>query len=384
MQRTIFDAEHDIFRDAVRRFFQEQIAPDADRWRAAGIVDREAFRKAGKQGLLMIWADEACGGLGLTDFRYEQIIIEENACFGEPGFYSTLHSRLVGPYIGELGTEEQKQRFLPSCASGDTILAIAMTEPGAGSDLASIRTRAEDKGDHFLLNGSKTYVSNGINSDVVIVVARTDPQETRGIGLFLVERGMDGFTRGKNLKKMGMKAQDTAELFFDDVKVPRTNVLGEPDQGFYYLMRFLTEERLIRACADVAEAQTAFDLTLNFVRERKAFGRPIGAFQNTRFKLADMRTEIDVAQSFCDQCVVTHNDGQLTSDTAAEAKLFCSELVGRVTDECVQLHGGAGYMDEYRISRMYTDARVARIYAGTNEIMREIIARGIGLDERKM
>lgn len=373
-----------MFRDSVRKFMQNEVAPNAARWREQGVVDREAFLKAGEQGLLMIWADEAYGGLGIKDFRYEQIIIEEQAHHGEPGFFMTLHSRLVGPYIGELGSEEQKRRFLPKCASGECILGIAMTEPGTGSDVAAIKTRAEDKGHYYLLNGSKTYISNGILGDLFIVAARTVPDSARGLGLFLVERGMDGFTRGRNLEKMGLKAQDTAELFFDNVKVPKSNVLGDPEKGFHYLMQFLVEERLIGAVSYLARAERGFDVTLEYIKERKAFGRPIGSFQNSRFKMADMRTEIDVAQAFVDQCVLAHNQGTLSAEEAAEAKLYTSELEGRVMDECVQLHGGAGYMAEYEICRMYTDARISRIYAGTSEIMREIIARSLGLDDRSL
>ncbi len=372
-----------MFRDSVRNFMINEIGPHADRWHEQGIVDREAFQKAGEQGLLLMWADEKYGGAGVRDFRYEQILIEEIMHHGDPGFFMTLHSRLVGPYIGELGTEEQKQRWLPKCISGENILAVAITEPGAGSDVAGLRTRAEDKGDHYLLNGSKTYISNGINADLVVVVARTNPETSHGLSLFVVERGMEGFERGRNLKKMGLKSQDTAELFFNNVKVPKENLLGELHRGFYHLMHFLAEERLLGACQYIAAAEAAFDITLDYVSERKAFGQAIADFQNTRFKLASMRTEIDVGYAFVDRCVVEHNAGNLTAEDAAKAKLWCSELEGRVTDECVQLHGGAGYMDEYKISRMYTNARISRIYAGTSEIMREIIARSLGLDPRK-
>jgi alkylation response protein AidB-like acyl-CoA dehydrogenase len=382
MERKIFETEHEIFRDSVRRFLEAEIKPAVPGWLEAGIVDRDAFRKAGEHGLCLMWADEEYGGIGVEDFRYEQIVIEEMAHHGDPGFGLSLHSRLVGPYLGRLGSSEQKQRFLPGCIQGETILGIAMSEPAAGSDVAGIRTRAEDKGDHFLLNGSKTYISNGINGDLFVVAARTVPDNPHGLGLFLVERGMDGFRRGRNLKKLGLKAQDTAELFFDNVQVPRENVLGDPRKGFYYLMQFLAEERLIVACGCVAAAEAALQVTLDYVRERSAFGRPVAMFQNTRFKLAEMRTRIDVAQTFVDRLVMDHNEGKLTPEVAAEAKVFCSELEGWVTDECLQLHGGAGYMDEYPISRMYANARVSRIYAGSSEIMREIIARGMGLDPR--
>jgi acyl-CoA dehydrogenase len=382
MQRKIFETEHEIFRDSVARFFEAEVKPYVDDWYEAGIVDRDVFRKAGEHGLCLMWAEEDYGGLGVEDFRYEQILIEELAQRGDPGFGLTLHNRLVGPYLGKLGSPEQKARLLPGCISGKTILGIAMSEPSAGSDVAGIRTRAEDRGDHFLLNGSKTYISNGINGDLFVVAARTDPNNPHGLGLFLVERGMDGFRRGRNLKKLGLKAQDTAELFFDDVKVPKENVLGDPRKGFYYLMQFLAEERLIVACGCVAAAEAALQVTLDYVRERIAFGQPIAHFQNTRFKLADVRTRIDVAQTFVDRLVIDHNDEELTAEVAAEAKVFCSELEGWATDECLQLHGGAGYMDEYPISRMYANARVSRIYAGSSEIMREIIARGMDLDPR--
>jgi acyl-CoA dehydrogenase len=372
-----------MFRDSVRSFMQKEIQPHRDRWHEQGIVDREAFLKAGEQGLLLMWADEKYGGAGVADFRYEQILIEENAHHGDTGFFMSLHSRLVGPYIGELGTDEQKRRWLPKCISGEHILAVAITEPGAGSDVAGIRTRAEDKGDHFLLNGSKTYTSNGINADLVVVVARTDPDKRHGLSLFVVERGMEGFERGRNLSKMGLKSQDTAELFFNNVRVPKENLLGELHRGFYDLMHFLAEERLIGAVGYLASAEAALDLTMDYVRERKAFGQTIADFQNTRFRLADMRTEIDVAQAFVDQCVLEHDERKLSADNAAKAKLFTSELEGRVTDNCVQLHGGAGYMDEYRICRLYLNARVSRIYAGSSEVMREIVARSMGLDPRK-
>jgi len=383
MKRTVFEEEHEMFRDSVRSFMKNEIGPHSDKWHDKGIVDREAFLKAGEMGLLLMWADEKYGAAGVKDFRYEQILIEENAHHGDAGFFMTLHSRLVGPYIGELGTPEQKARWLPKCISGEHVLAVAITEPGAGSDVAGIRTKAEDKGDHFLLNGSKTFISNGILADLVVVVARTDPSVRHGLSLFVVERGMEGFERGKNMGKMGLKSQDTAELFFNNVKVPKENLLGELHRGFYQLMHFLAEERLLGACAYIANAEAAFNLTLDYVNERHAFGKPLADFQNTRFTLADMRTEIDVGYAFIDRCVEAHDTGELSADDAAKAKLWTSELEGRVTDQCVQLHGGNGYMDEYPISRMYTNARVSRIYAGSSEIMREIIARSIGLDPRK-
>jgi alkylation response protein AidB-like acyl-CoA dehydrogenase len=384
MQRRIFEPEHEMFRDQARRFFQEKIAPHASRWREQGQVDREAFLWAGSQGYLLMWADESYGGAGVEDFRYEQILYEENVRNGDMCFFMTVHSRLVGPYIGQLGSEAQKRRFLPSCIRGETILGIAMTEPDAGSDLAGIRTTARREGDHWVLHGSKTYISNGQLGDLFVVVARTDPDAKHGIGLFLVERGMPGFRRGRNLGKIGLQAQDTSELFFDEVRIADSHVLGDPTRGFEYLTRFLSEERLLSGTASLAAAQTAFDLTLEFVKERRAFGRPIGAFQNSRFKLADMRTQLDAAQCFLDAAVVDHNAGRLSPALAAEVKLLSSEVEARVVDECLQLHGSAGYMTDYRISRLYTDARISRIYAGTSEIMREIIGRSLGLDERKL
>ena len=372
-----------MFRDASRSFLQNEIGPHADRWAEQEIVDRDAFLKAGEQGMLCMWADEKYGGAGVSDFRYEQILLEENARYGDVGFFIFLHSRLVGPYIGMLGTDEQKQRWLPKCVSGEHVLAIAMTEPGAGSDVSGIRTNAVDKGDHFVLNGSKTFISNGILADLVIVAAKTDPNSSHGLSLFVVERGMEGFERGKNLKKMGMHSQDTAELFFNNVKVPKENLLGEFNRGFYHLMHFLAEERLLSAVGALANAEAAYAVTLEYAKERKVFGQTVADFQVNRFKFADMRTEMDVAQAFIDRCVMVHNEGNLTADDAAKAKLYATELEDRVTDSCVQLHGGNGYMDEYPVSRMYTAARVSRIYAGSSEIMREIIARSIGLDPRK-
>ena len=382
--RTIFNDDHEMFRDGVRRWYQTEVGPHTERWREQGFIDPEWFRKAGEQGYLLMWADEKYGGAGIADFRYEQILIEECLRYGDISFFMSLHSVLVAPYIGHLGTEEQKQRFLPGCVTGERILGIAMTEPGTGSDLAGIRTRAEDKGDHWLLNGSKTYISNGQIGNLFVVAARTVPDKRSGLGLFLVEADMEGFRRGQNLAKMGLKAQDTSELFFDNVKVPKSHVLGDPTQGFKYLTRFLAEERLMNACGNLAHAQVAFDLTLDYIKERKAFGRPIGTFQNSRFKMAEMRAQLDAVQIFFDHCVMEHNAGRLSVEVAAEAKLLTSELENRVMDDCVQLHGGAGYMQEYRICRMFTDARVSRIYAGTSEIMKEIIGRSLGLDDRRL
>ncbi|MEM1143854.1 MAG: acyl-CoA dehydrogenase family protein [Pseudomonadota bacterium] len=353
-----FTEEQEMFRDAYRKFLSAEIVPHMEAWREAGIVDRSAFQKAGDKGFLMIWPDEKYGGTGDGDFRYEQIIIEESAYARVGDWYNTLHSRIVGPYFTRFGTEEQCLRFLPKCVSGEHILAIAMTEPDAGSDLSGMRSNAVEHDGHWVLNGSKTYISNGINADVVLVAAKTDPENNpHAMTLFAVERGMEGFERGRNLKKMGLKAQDTAELFFNDVKVPKANVIGEPHKGFYMLMEGLAEERLIGASGYLAAAQLSWDLTSAYVKERRTFGKSLAEFQNTQFKLAELRSELDIAQCYVDQCVTAFNNGQLTSVDAAKAKLVTSELQIRTADVGVQLHGGAGFMDEYPISRQFTDAK---------------------------
>jgi len=376
MLARAFTEEQQQFRAAYRRFLGSEIVPHMESWREAGIVDRSAFARAGALGFLMVWPEERYGGMGDDDFRFEQVIIEEMAYARVGDWFSTLHSRLVGPYLTRFGSEAQCERLLPGCVRGETILAIAMTEPDAGSDLAGMRTQAVKQGDGWILNGAKTYISNGINADLVVVAAKTDPGgNPHAMTLFLVERGMAGFTRGRNLRKMGMKAQDTAELFFSDVRIPDANVLGEPGKGFHYLMEGLAEERLLGAVGYLASAQLSFDLTVDFVRARKAFGKPLVAFQNTQFTLAELRSELDVAQCYVDQCVAAFNAGALTAVDAAKAKLLTSELQVRAADIGVQLHGGAGYMDEYPISRQYTDARISPIYAGTSEIMKLIISR---------
>ena len=373
-----FTPEQTQFRESYRRFLAEEIAPHMEAWREAGIVDRRAFRAAGERGMLMVWPDEEYGGTGDADFRFEQVIIEEIARAGCGDFFATLHSRLVGPYLQKFTTPEQRERWLPGCVSGETILAIAMSEPDAGSDLSGMKTTAEDKGDHFLLNGSKTYISNGINADLVIVAARLAGAEKKhAMVLMVVERGMAGFERGRNLSKMGLHAQDTAELFFRDVRVPKENVLGEPGRGFYYLMDGLAEERLIGATGYAANARRAFDITRDFVMERKVFGGRLCDQQNTQFQMAQMDTEIELVQAYVDHLVAEHNEGRLTAGQGARVKLAASEVEGRMTDLGVQLHGGAGYMEEYEICRMYRDARISRIYAGTSEIMKLIIGREV-------
>ncbi|WP_319824630.1 acyl-CoA dehydrogenase family protein [Thalassovita sp.] len=380
LKRTIYDEEHEIFRNSVRKWAEAEVFPHADEWRDAGCVSREVWKKAGQQGFLCMYADEKYGGLGLDDFRYDMILSEEIGP-RESGFFIGLHNRIVGPYIHKLGNDEQRDRFMPGIVSGDIILAIAMTEPGTGSDLGGVTTRAVEMDDHWVLSGSKTYISNGFLAGLVVVAARTGAGHE--IGLFLVEDGMDGFSRGRNLAKMGLKSQDTAELFFDNVKVPKANVLGDPCKGFKAMMMNLAEERISGAVGFMSRAEHAFNLTMGYIMERRAFGQPIGTFQNSRFKMASMRTELDAGWALTDHCVREHLNHGLSAEMAAEAKLFTSEVEGRVVDECVQLHGGAGYMDEYEISRLYADARISRIYAGTSEIMREIIGRGLGLDERK-
>ncbi len=379
MQRKPFTEEQNMFREAFCAFLQKEVVPNQERWLEAGIIDRDIYLKAGEQGFLLCWADEQYGGLALRDFRFDQIMMEELGLIGESGFGMGLHNRIVGPYIDRFGSAEQKQRFLPGCIRGETILGVAMTEPDAGSDLAGMRSTAADKGDHFVLNGAKTYISNGIHGDLFVVAAKSDPDNPRAIGLFLVEREMEGFSRGRKLKKMGYKSQDTAELFFDNVIIPKANILGDATKGFHYLMQGLAEERLQSGIRSTASAQYAFGLTSAFVCERKVFGKPLSSYQNTRFKMAQMSTEIDLAQVYVDRCVEEHNKGALSGEDAARLKLFASEMQGRVVDECVQLHGGAGYMDEYPISRAYTDARVTRIFAGSSEIMKEIIARSLNL-----
>lgn len=378
-----FTEEQNMFRESYRRFLEAEVVPHMERFREQGIVDRDIFKKAGDQDMLMIWPDEKYGGLGDDDFRYEQVIIEETARANVGEWYNTLHSRLVGPYFKNIGNEEQRERFLPKCVSGETILAVAMTEPGAGSDLSGMKTTAKDMGDHLVLNGSKTYISNGINADVVIVAGKyipqgeTQPANKHSMVLCVVERGMKGFERGQNLKKMGLPAQDTAELFFNDVVIPKENILGTPGKGFIHLMKGLSEERLIAGTGYVAAARAAFDVTREFVMERQIFGKRLSDIQNTQFKMAELDTEIDIFQVYIDHLVALHNKGQLTADMAAKAKLQGSEIQWRTVDEGVQLHGGAGYMQEYPICGMFTDARINRILAGSSEVMKLIIGREI-------
>ncbi|MCD7107789.1 acyl-CoA dehydrogenase family protein [Rhizobium sp. DKSPLA3] len=378
MQQRNFTEEQDLFRQSYRKFLDAEVKPYMPQWRKDGIVPREIFRKAGDLGMLMIWPEEKYGGLGESDFRFEQVIIEETARAGCSEWYNTLHSRLVGPYFKNLGTEEQRERFLPKCVTGETILAVAMTEAGAGSDLAGMKSTAKDMGDHFLLNGSKTYISNGINADVVITAAKLHGAEGRhAMVLLIVERDMEGFTRGRNLDKIGLHAQDTAEFFFDNVKVPKENVLGTPGKGFYHLMEGLAEERLIASCGYLAVGRRAFDITRDYVMQREVFGKPLSQQQNTQFRMAEMDAELDIYQVYVDHCVAEHNAGRLTANLAAKAKMVGSELEWRMADLGLQMHGGAGYMEEYEISSIFTASRMSRIYAGSAEVMRYIIGRDV-------
>ncbi|WP_020577853.1 acyl-CoA dehydrogenase family protein [Actinopolymorpha alba] len=377
MRVGYFDTDHDAFRQSFRAFCEREIVPRQPAWQQAGQVDHEIWRTAGKQGFLIPAADAAYGGLGITDLRYEQVMMEELAAVHESGFGLPLHNAIVAPYLIHAGTRHQKRRFLTRAVTGEAILAIAITEPDAGSDAAAMRTHAVEADDHWVLDGAKTFISNGISADVVIVAARTQPDRRHGIGLFLVESGTPGFSRGRKLDKLGLRTQDTAELFFDNVRVPKDHVLGNPTEGFAQITRLFAQERLVVAMSAVATAAVALRDTIAYVHQRHAFGRPIAAFQDTRFRLAALRTEVDVAQAFVDRCVLAANAGNLDAPSAAEAKLFATEMLGRVVDDCVQMHGGYGYMWEYPICQAYADARVQRIYAGTSEIMKDIIARSM-------
>ncbi len=379
MKRTLFNEEHLMFRETVRRFVEKEVTPYHEQWEKEGIVPRELWRKAGDLGFLATAVPETYGGLGLTDFCYNVILTEELTRAGASGVGFGLHNDIVLPYILAYGTEAQKQRWLPQMITGETITAIAMSEPNAGSDLAGIQTTAVRQGDYYRLHGQKTFITNGINSDLVIVVVKTDPTAGHsGVSLLVVERGMEGFTRGRNLEKIGLKAQDTAELFFSNVNVPVENLLGSEGQGFYQLMFQLPQERLSIAVIAAAACETVLEMTISYCHEREAFGRPIGKFQNTRFKLAEMKTEVEIARVFVDRCIEELNAGNLTAAEAAMAKWWTTELQKKVVDECLQLHGGYGYMMEYPIAKAYLDTRVQTIYGGTTEIMKEIIGRSLG------
>jgi alkylation response protein AidB-like acyl-CoA dehydrogenase len=378
MRRTHFTDEHDLFRESFHTFVEREVVPHDVEWNEAGLVPRELFTKAGAAGFIGMAVPEQFGGGGVDDFRYSQVIAEELQYAGvaAAGLGLTLHTDICLPYFLSLATDEQRARWMPGIASGELITAIAMTEPGIGSDLASMSTSAMRDGDHFVVNGAKTFITNGINADLVITAVKTDPtQQHAGMSLVVIERDMPGFERGRNLDKVGLHAQDTAELFFNDVHVPVANLLGVEGKGFAHLVDNLPQERLSIAVSGVAAAEAAFRWTLDYVKQRTAFGSPIASFQNTQFELAEMRTEIDVTQTFVDRCVDALNAGELTVEEAAEAKWWCTELQKRTVDRCLQLHGGYGYMLEYPIARAYLDARVTTIYGGTTEIMKGIIGR---------
>ncbi|WP_395296742.1 acyl-CoA dehydrogenase family protein [Kitasatospora hibisci] len=378
MQRDIYTEEHEDFRATVRAFLAKEVLPHYDRWERAGIADRSAWLAAGRQGLLGIAVPQEYGGGGSADFRYAAVLAEEFARAGASGLALGLHNDIIGPYLTSLATEEQKRRWLPGFCSGELVTAIAMTEPGTGSDLQGIRTHAVDRGDHYLLNGAKTFISNGILSDLVVVVARTTPEGgARGLSLLVVERGMTGFERGRNLDKIGQKAQDTAELFFEDVRVPKENLLGEEHQGFVYLMQNLAQERLTIAASAIAGAEYLVEITTEYVKQREAFGRPLAKLQHVRFEIAELATECAVTRAFVDRCITEHNRYALTPADASMAKWWATELQKRTADRCLQLHGGYGYMAEYPVARAFTDGRIQTIYGGTTEIMKEIVGRSL-------
>jgi alkylation response protein AidB-like acyl-CoA dehydrogenase len=380
MQSTLYEAEHDAFRESVRGFVARHVVPFHEQWERNGMVDRTVWVEAGKQGLLGTDVPEQYGGGGTSDFRYNCVVQEELVRVGASGVGFPLHNDVLAPYLLDLTTDEQKDRWLPRFTSGEMITAIAMTEPGAGSDLQGVRTTARRDGDDWVLSGSKTFITNGIHADLVIVVARTDPEAgSHGFSLLAVERGMPGFERGRRLEKVGMKAQDTAELFFDEVRVPSANLVGTEGGGFVHLMQNLPQERLSIAVGAVAGAQAVFELTLQHCKDRTAFGRPIGSFQANRFTLAEMATELEIARTYVDRAVLERNAGRFTAQDAAMAKWWTTELQKRVVDTCVQLHGGYGYMLEHPVAKAYLDARVQTIYGGTTEVMKEIVGRSLGV-----
>ena len=380
MQRDIFTGEHKAFREMVRAFIAREVVPYHEQWERDGQVSRDVWLAAGRAGLLGIDIDEKYGGGGSQDYRYYLILNEEMARAGAHGPGFSVHNDINGQYLRRLASPEQCERWLPGYCSGELITAIAMSEPGAGSDLQGIRASAVRDGDSYLLNGQKTFISNGQMCDLVIVVARTDPDAGHGgISLLMVERGMAGFERGRNLEKVGMHAQDTSELFFTDVRVPAENLLGDEGGGFIALMQNLPRERVAIGATALAGAEKVFEDTLAYCKQRHAFGRPIGKFQHNRFVLAEMATELAVARTFTDRAVMEHNVGRLSNEDASMLKWWDTELCNRVIDRCVQLHGGYGYMTEYPVARAYADSRVQTIFGGTTEIMKEIIGRGLGV-----
>jgi alkylation response protein AidB-like acyl-CoA dehydrogenase len=380
MERRLYDADHILFRDSYRAFLATEVTPFHAQWEKDGLVDRSVWTEAGKQGFLGFNVPEEFGGGGTRDFRYNAVLGEETAQAGASGLGFTLHNDVVAPYLTDLCTEEQKQRWLPAFCRGELITAIAMTEPGTGSDLQGIRTAAMRDGDDWVLNGSKTFITNGINADLVLVVAKTDPEAgAKGFSLLAVERGMPGFERGRNLDKVGMHAQDTAELSFTDVRVPATNLVGTEGLGFIHLMNNLPQERLSIAVVAVAVMEKVLAETLQYCKDRKAFGKPIGSFQHNRFLLAELATETTVARVFVDRCIADLNTGELSVADAAMAKWWTTELQVKLVDRCLQLHGGYGFMNEFSVAKAFTDSRVQTIYGGTTEIMKEIVGRSLGV-----
>jgi len=376
-ERKIFDEDLNMFRDSVRTFMEREIEPHHDQWEKDGQISKEAWRKAGEAGLLCSHIPEEYGGAGV-DFRFSAVVLEEQCRIFASGLGFSLHSDIVAPYILHYGSEEQKKKWLPKMASGEVVTAIAMTDPAAGSDLQGIKTRAVKDGDDYVINGSKTFITNGQLADLYIVVCKTDPSlGAKGTSLILVEADRKGFAKGRNLEKIGMKAQDTSELFFDDVRVPQSNLLGEENMGFAYLMQELPQERLTVAIIAAASARATLETTIEYTKDRKAFGKSISDFQNTRFKLAEMKTLVEVAQVFVDRCIEDHIGDGLSVEAAAMAKYWTTEIQCQVADECLQLHGGYGYMWEYPVARQWADSRVQKIYAGTNEIMKELISRSL-------
>lgn len=377
LQRNIFSEDHEIFRRSVRKFLEDEMVPHHDRWEEQGYVDRDAWARAGEMGFLCMSMPEEFGG-SEADRLYSAVLMEETQKLNLSGLGFGLHNEIVAPYINRYGSEAQKKKYLPKMARGEMIGAIAMSEPGTGSDLQGVKTTALKDGNEIVVNGQKTFITNGFNADVVIVVAKTDPSKgAKGTSLVMLERGDEGFEKGRRLKKLGLKAQDTSELFFDNVRIPADRILGEEGKGFVYLMQELAWERIQVAIGAAAAMETAVEMTVEYCKERQAFGQPLLEFQNTRFKLAEMKTIAQVGRTFVDECLSKVLVNELDAETASMAKLWTSDMQNKVVDECLQLHGGYGFMWEYPIARMYADARVQRIYAGTNEIMKEIIARGL-------
>ncbi|WP_354700673.1 Acyl-CoA dehydrogenase [Paraconexibacter sp. AEG42_29] len=380
-KRTIFDSEHDDLRESYAKFLQKEVVPNYDEWNKAQLVGRELFTKSAEHGFLAMEIPEEYGGPGVEDWRFNVVLAEEavKAGVGDAMAGPLLHSDVVLPYIMASANDEQKARWLPGIASGEQVLAIAMTEPGTGSDLAGIKTSAKRVGDTYVINGGKTFITNGINADLVVVAARTSDDKHGGLSMFVLERGMEGFTRGTQIEKLGQHASDTAELFFDDVVVPAENLLGAEGTGFFQLVNRLVPERLVLAVSSTAGCESAFAMTLEYIKERKAFGKPIGSFQNSRFQMAELRTKIELTRCFVDRCIERYVAGTCTVEEAAMAKYWSTDLLCEVTDVGVQLHGGYGYTMEYPIGKAWVDARIGRIYAGTNEIMKELIGRTMGL-----